>query len=185
MSASPAVIIHAARRRLARLALAAGLCAAPALAAAAPADAAILRYSFGNVGCTMIEHNGYGVGLPTYMPVVRAVDATRRRDVQSVSVRTDLYKLNLATDRLELVARGDIFDGLAADNNYVVSFRNRRTGATQFVREQLQWVLYTNGFYRVAQYITWHRNGRVPGLSRSRWLYHSPGYLDGKYCFVR
>jgi hypothetical protein len=126
----------------------------------------------------------YGVGLPLAMPVVRAINATRYRDVQNVTVRTDLHKFNPATKQFELAARGDEFRGLAADDNYVVSFQNLRTGADQLVRERLLWQLTTNGFYRVAQYITWHRNGRVPSFTRKAWLFHSPG-PQNQFCFIQ
>jgi hypothetical protein len=168
-----------------RLVLAAVGCAALALGAAGPAEAATADYRFGNVDCSVVELTGYGgIGLATYLPTVRAIDATRGRDVQTVSVRSDLYKLNLVTDRPERVAVGETYTGLAADDNYVVSFRDVRTGQRQLIHERLQWILSTNGFYRVRQHITWFRRGRVPGGTSSAWLYHSPGYLNGKYCYV-
>jgi hypothetical protein len=83
--------------------------------------------------------------------------------------------------------RGDWYRTLTSDNNYAISFRNLRTNQIQLRDERLQWVLYENGPYRVAQQIVWHRNGAVPGYrSAYRWLKHYPGYQGGTdFCLIQ
>jgi hypothetical protein len=150
------------------------------------ADAAKRPYwEVGNTDCSVIEVTGYGVGLATYFPRVYAVNATRRRDKQFVSVRTDAYQWNGSS--WVQFARGDTFRGFASDNNYVIPFFNTRTGDRSLVHERTQFILYTNGWYQVRQIVRWHRRGRVPGYGPVyRLPFHSPTLIEAKnqFCFV-
>ena len=169
------------RRRIASVA--ATLAAGIAVLAPAASAQALPRHHLGNTECSVIEHSSYGVGLATYLPQVYAANATRRRDLQWVDVRTDLYEVQ-GTSWVKIV-HGDTYRGLAADNNAVLSFQNLRTGARNLLHQRLQFILYRNGGYRVAQSIRWHRNGVVPANSTYRWVKHYPGMQNSAWCLVR
>jgi hypothetical protein len=143
-------------------------------------------YEIGNTDCSVIEFTGYGVGLATYFPRVYAVNATRRRDKQVVHVRTDAQQW--INGSWVTFAKGDVFEGLAADNNYVVSFRNTRTNDIMLVNERVQFILYINGFYRVVQGIYWYKNGKVPRYGpKYHVTFHSPAPVEAKnqFCLVQ
>ena len=69
--------------------------------------------------------------------------------------------------------------------NAVQSFQNLRTGAGNLLWQRVQFILYRNGGYRVAQSIRWHRNGAVPEASTYRWVKHYPGMQDNSWCLIR
>lgn len=139
------------------------------------------RWEVGNVECSVIEFTGYGIGLPTYLPRVYAWNMTRRRDLQRVATRSDLYQL--VGGQFVLQAQGEVHRGLAADNNYVVSWRNDRTGAQRTIHDRLQWILYTNGFYRVQQHVWWYPTRSLRGYHVHRRLFHTPS-ADSSWCFI-
>jgi hypothetical protein len=175
--------MHLTTTRRGIASVAATLATGIALLATAASAQALPRHSLGNTECSMVEHTGYGVGLPTYLPQVYAADATRYRDLQWVDVRTDVYELQ-GSNWVQII-EGDTYQGLAADDNAVQSFQNLRTGARSLLYQRLQFILYRNGGYRVAQSIRWHRNGAVPADSTYRWVNHYPGMQNSSWCLIR
>lgn len=167
--------------------LLAGCIAVALLAEAATAEAAPPRFKLGDTDCGIHELSGVGgIGLATDLPRVYAADVTRRRDLQYVRVRTDLYHHN--GSRWVQVVKGDVYKALASDNNYVISFRNTRTGEYMlFPNERLQFVLKTSGAFAVSQQIVWDRNRRVRRRYKTgfRWVQHSPRAPNGgNYCWI-
>jgi hypothetical protein len=160
-----------------------------ATAVAPAAQALRVRYELGTTDCIVHEFSGGAVGLATDFPRVYAINATRFRDTQYVSMQNIVYTLSSsdpATARWVVWARGDWYQGLASDNNYLIAWRNTRTGVyDRFPYEREQFIVKYSGAYRVAQRIVWHRKGNVPGYDPGAWwLSHIPGFAGNQFCIV-
>jgi hypothetical protein len=150
----------------------------------APADAATRpRYTPGNTECSVVSFGDHGIGMATYFPAAYAINYTRRRDLQYVTTRSDLWRWD--GYNWNLWGRGDDFVGLAADNQVVQAWTRPSDGDTELRDSRILFYFTSPGFYRVAQRITWRATRRVPGYTTHQWLKHYPGYGGGDdFCYI-
>jgi hypothetical protein len=99
-----------------------------------------------------------GWGLGSNLPHVRAVNHTRRRDIQRIYTRLALTRWD--GSRWDLIGLSDVFKAVAGDDAYVTHWRSVVDGRVQETAGRILWNINQTGFYKVFTRVRWYGNGR-------------------------